>query len=111
MTLSGRYRGYWEQPNFGRQPMTDLVLHFEDCVISGVGEDVVGEFHFLGSYDTQGNLVLVKKYHGKHEVRYVGHYDGEGTIHGTWYIGELWSGPFALTAEPRDVADLPIIDL
>jgi hypothetical protein len=109
--LSGRYRGYWEQVFWGRQPMNDLVLHFEDGIITGDGEDVIGKFTFSGRYDKQGTLVMVKQYLGKHQVHYEGRYDGEGTIHGTWSIGSLWTGPFALAAEPKNVADLPIRDL
>jgi hypothetical protein len=111
MFLSGRYRGYWDQPAFGRQPMNDLVLHFEDGSITGAGEDMIGAFHFTGSYDGRGNLVMVKQYVGLHQVHYEGRYDGEGTIHGTWRIEPFWRGTFALAAEPRDVADLPIRDL
>jgi hypothetical protein len=109
--ISGRYRGYWDQRAYGRQPMTDLVLHFEDGVITGAGEDIVGKFTFSGSYDGQGNLVMVKQYVDKHKVHYRGRYDGEGTIHGTWEIPPFWTGAFALSAEPRNVADLPIRDL
>lgn len=111
MFLSGRYRGHWDQVVYGRQSMGDLVLHFEDGVVTGSGEDVVGKFRFDGTYDAAGNLVMVKTYLGRHQVRYVGRYDGEGTIHGTWTIEPLWSGTFALTPEPRDVAELPIRDL
>ncbi len=111
MFLSGRYRGHWDQSVFGRQAMTDLVLHFEDGHITGAGEDVVGKFRFSGTYDQAGNIVMVKQYLDRHQVVYVGRYDGEGTIHGTWEIPPLWRGTFALTPEPRDVADLPIQDL
>jgi hypothetical protein len=111
MFISGRYRGHWDQKAYGRQPMTDLVLHFEDGRITGAGEDLIGKFTFSGSYDAAGNLVMVKHYLGRHDVVYEGRYDGEGTIHGTWRIEPFWSGTFALAPEPRDVADLPIQDL
>lgn len=112
MFLSGRYRGYWDQLGYGRQPMTDLVLHFEDGVITGAGEDIVGPFSFSGSYDGRGHLVMVKRYANRsHVVHYEGRYDGEGTIHGTWRIEPLWHGTFALSAAPANVADLPIQDL
>jgi hypothetical protein len=97
MYPSGVWRGYWEQPHFGRQPMSDFVLRFADGRVEGEGLDVVGRFTFRGTCDDQGAVVLVKQYLGRHQVLYRGRYDGEGVIHGTWSIGDLWSGPFALT--------------
>ena len=101
MYPSGVWRGYWEQPHFGRQPMNDFTLRFADGVVEGEGRDVIGRFTFHGTCDDQGNVVLVKQYLGRHRVLYRGRYDGEGTIHGTWSIGELWSGPFALSPVRR----------
>jgi len=97
MYPSGVWRGYWEQPLFGRQPMTDFNLRFADGRVEGEGRDVVGRFTVHGTSDDQGAVVLVKQYLGKHRVLYRGRYDGEGVIHGLWSIGEHWSGPFALT--------------
>ena len=38
--------------------------------------------------------------------------DGEGTIHGTWSIGERWSGPFALSpVRSAPNPDVPIQDI
>jgi hypothetical protein len=112
MYPSGEWRGYWEQPGWGRQPMTGLVLHFADGRIEGEGRDVVGRFTFSGEYDERGHVVLVKQYLKKHQVLYQGTYDGEGTIFGQWSISSLWSGNFALApvhAEPDP--DAPIEEI
>jgi hypothetical protein len=112
MYPSGAWRGYWEQTTWGRQPMHNLVLRFADGTIRGDGVDIIGRFVFQGQYDDSGNVALVKHYAGQHSVRYQGHYDGEGTIYGTWSILSLWSGPFALSPERFEVpADAPILTI
>jgi hypothetical protein len=109
MYPSGSWRGYWEQAGWGRQAMTDLELRFTGGLIEGEGRDVIGPFTFHGTYDERGNVRLVKQYVGRHQVEYLGTYDGEGTIFGRWSIGELWSGPFALSPLRGPVApDAPI---
>ena len=97
MYPSGLWRGYWEQPAFGRQPMRKLELRFADGVVEGEGHDIIAPFTFRGTYDERGNVVMVKHYVGKPLVIYRGSYDGEGTIFGTWSIGDFWKGPFALS--------------
>ena len=96
MYPSGAWRGFWEQPIFGKQSMRQLVLRFEGGRIDGDGVDVIGRFTFSGSYDDAGSVALVKQYAGRHQVLYRGAYDGEGSIFGRWSIGEYWSGPFVL---------------
>jgi hypothetical protein len=108
MYPSGRWRGYWEQHGYGRQPMHDLVLRFAGGVIDGEGVDVVGRFTFEGVYDPDGSVTLVKHYLGQHDVLYRGTYDGEGTIWGDWSIGEHYTGPFALSADFSVPPDAPI---
>jgi hypothetical protein len=108
MFPSGSWRGYWEQPGWGRQPMNDLVLRFAGGAVEGEGTDCIGPFTFRGRYDGQGTVTLVKQYLGRHQVLYRGAHDGEGTIFGRWSIGEFWSGPFALRADFRVAADTPI---
>jgi hypothetical protein len=110
MYPSGRWRGHWEQACWGRQAMRELALHFAEGRVSGKGVDVIGPFTFAGEYDDRGNVVLVKQYVGRHQVLYRGRYDGEGTIHGQWTIGEDWRGPFALSPEGHHAdADAPIL--
>jgi|SRR5579883_2605642 len=121
MYPSGVWRGFWEQPAYGRQPMEDFHLRFRDGRVDGHGRDVVGKFVFRGEYDGQtGRVRMVKQYLGKHQVVYDGEPDGEGSIIGTWSIppgfdtdapgpgatgqlkealdalGIVWRGPFLL---------------
>jgi hypothetical protein len=113
MYPSGVWRGFWEQTEFGRQSMSDFRLRFHDGTITGSGTDVVGAFVFRGVFDTKtGEIRMVKQYLGKHQVLYVGQPDGEGSIAGTWSIGPLWSGPFAI--QPvlgRATGEEPIMEI
>lgn len=111
MHFSGSWRGFWEQRFYGRQLMHDLVLHFSDGKVKGSGVDVIGPFTFQGEYDGEGNVAMIKRYVGRHNVLYRGRFDGEGTIFGQWSIGTQWTGPFALSPNlPRSV-DGPIQDI
>jgi hypothetical protein len=96
MYPSGAWRGFWEQPMFGKQSMRQLTLRFECGRIDGDGVDVIGRFTFTGTYDDGGSVAMIKQYVGRHQVLYLGAYDGEGSILGRWSIGDYWSGPFAL---------------
>jgi hypothetical protein len=111
MYPSGLWRGYWEQPLWGRQFMDDFTLKFHDGVVSGGGRDVIGLFLIKGEY--QGTHVsFVKQYVGKHKVVYAGEYDGEGTIHGRWHILGNGAGPFALSpTPPKSRQDAPIQEI
>jgi hypothetical protein len=100
MDFRGRWKGFWEQIVWGRQPMHDLLLSFNDGAIHGSGRDIIGPFTFQGVFDAAtGAVVMTKKYVGRHTVQYHGQYDGEGSIFGRWSIGAEWSGPFALALE------------
>jgi hypothetical protein len=112
MYPSGAWRGYWEQPGWGRQTMDSLYLVFVNGTIEGEGRDVVGSFTFTGTYDTEGHVTLTKRYRGRHSVLYRGTYDGEGTIFGQWTISPYWSGRFALRAVAEmDVTEEPIYEI
>ncbi len=74
--------------------MEDLVVEFSAGQIRGSGRDVVGDFQLQGTMEPGGQVRIIKRYLGKHQVLYVGSYDGEGTLFGTWYIewaGGAWS--------------------
>ena len=100
MYPSGVWRGFWQQKEFGRQPMEDFRLAFRDGIVTGSGTDVIGPFVFRGEYNTQtGRVSMMKQYLGRHRVLYDGHPDGEGCIGGTWSIpgvGDVYTGPFLL---------------
>lgn len=77
--------------------MTPFSLRFAAGRIGGEGRDVVGRFTFAGTCDEQtGEVRLLKQYLGRHQVLYLGQSDGEGSIHGTWHIGEHESGSFRM---------------
>ncbi len=112
MYPSGQWRGYWEQPGYGRQFMNDFTLRFADGQIKGSGQDMVGLFVIEGEYD-QGHIHFVKQYLGRHHVIYSGQYDGEGVIHGTYLVEESgYTGPFALSPVPPKISpDAPIQEI
>lgn len=89
--------------------MEDLVLRFADGQISGRGVDVVGLFTITGDVSHSGELAFVKQYLGQHRVYYAGQYDGEGTIHGRWWITEDNTDQFLLSPTiDKPSATLPI---
>lgn len=86
MFVSGTWRGFWEQPRFGRQEMQAFELRFSGGRVQGSGVDIIGGFTVRGDYDDAGQVTLVKQYLGKHRVEYQGGPDGEGCILGTWVV-------------------------
>ncbi len=87
--------GWWEQSGYGRQPMQRLRLRFAAGAISGTGVDIIGPFTFEGSMTADARVLMIKQYIGRHQVRYVGTYDGEGLLWGEWYIGPF-TGPWLI---------------
>ena len=86
--------GWWEQEEFGRQSMSDLVIEFCDGALSGSGDDIVGRFLIDGRIEG-AQITIQKQYIGKHSIQYHGTTDGEGVYFGDWstggYIGGEWS--------------------
>lgn len=80
--------------------MQQLMLSFDKGQISGTGTDIVGPFTFNGLIEN-GRVSLLKRYTGQHTVSYLGNYDGEGTMHGTWQAG-TFRGPWAIRLEHHD---------
>lgn len=85
--------GWWEQAGYGRQPMDDLELSFENGQIRGFGTDIVGDFLLTGVIDNSG-IRMLKKYIDQHQIEYQGTYDGEGVYFGQWnyagFLGGKW---------------------
>ena len=74
--------------------MEDLVIEFSSGRMRGSGRDMVGDFQMYGTMEPGGRVRIVKQYTGRHQVIYIGNYDGEGTLFGTWLIETLagsWS--------------------
>lgn len=93
--------GWWEQDEWGRQPMTPLRLKFVGNEITGIGMDCIGAFTFVGSFSSAGAVYLRKQYlvPVEHGVDYHGHHDGEGTMSGEWDIDGL-RGPWLIRIAP-----------
>ncbi|MCA9083760.1 MAG: hypothetical protein KDA81_06880 [Planctomycetaceae bacterium] len=87
MTTEFRCTGWWEQTGCGRQPMKSLSLQILQTGILGSGQDMVGTFSLAGKLQPDGTVRILKQYHNRHHVLYVGMYDGEGTMSGLWEIG------------------------
>jgi hypothetical protein len=79
--------GWWEQRGLGRQSMSNLVLDFQGASITGQGRDVIAPFELSGKLRPDGSVEILKQYRYRHSVLYVGNYDGEGTLSGSWDIG------------------------
>ena len=88
--------GWWEQRGWGRQDMQELTLAFDGERVSGSGHDMVGVFRFEGTIDAQGRVAMVKRYFGKHNVDYVGTYDGEGLLQGQWRMWDYDRGTWLI---------------
>jgi hypothetical protein len=102
-----RCEGWWEQRGFGRQPMLELRIRFQDGTIRGSGVDIIGPFKFTGRISTNGRVIMVKRYIGQHRVDYVGSYDGEGTMWGRWRIGPS-RGRWLITLRTSSLHTSPI---
>ena len=113
MYPSGQWEGFWVQERWGRQAMTPFFLTFAGGNVTGKGKDIIGKFVFTGEYDeATGQVRLIKKYLGKHSVLYIGQPDGEGSIQGTWHIGDFWKGPFLIRpAIKKPSGDEPIQEI
>jgi hypothetical protein len=86
--------GWWQQEGYGRQPMHQLHIAFQQSQIVGSGVDMIAPFTLTGNLRSDGVVEIVKQYTGRHTVLYVGQYDGEGTLYGDWDIDGyrgLWS--------------------
>lgn len=106
--------GWWQQAGYGRQPMHQLVIHFEQSQIVGSGIDLIAPFTLNGNLRPDGVVEIVKQYAARHAVLYVGQYDGEGTFYGTWDIDGLqgqWSIKVVRPEGQSDFKDQEIDDV
>jgi hypothetical protein len=83
---SGPWTGFFlEKVGAGRHWM-ELNLTFRSGKIAGDGRDRIGQFVITGRYSAQDGVCRwVKRYIGKHDVRYEGYNEGRG-IWGLWNI-------------------------
>ena len=95
--------GWWEQEHYGRQPMHDLQLTFDNDMVDVRGWDVIGPFRMRGKI-AANQVLLIKHYLGQHDVEYAGTYDGEGVLAGKWRIGEF-TGRWLMKVSPASRSD------
>ncbi len=65
----------------------------------------MGSFTLSGFMEQNGRVRIKKQYTGQHHVMYIGDYDGEGTLFGTWLIDSLagkWSIKLLHDVERRE---------
>ena len=89
---SGRWTGYFLQPQVPGRHLMELNLTFRNGVLTGEGRDWVGPFTVRGRYGVlDGKCHWTKRYVGKHDVFYAGYNEGKG-IWGRWEIAAHVSG-------------------
>lgn len=106
--------GWWQQKAFGRQPMHQLVIYFQQSQIQGSGIDLIAPFTLSGAVRPDGAVEIVKLYAARHSVLYVGQYDGEGTFYGTWDIDGhqgQWSIKIIRSEGQSEIQDQKIDDV
>jgi len=101
--------GWWQQTGFGQQPMEELLIEFTESRVVGSGVDLIAPFTLSGKLRPDGAVEFVKQYIGRHAVLYVGHYDGEGTFHGTWDI-DGFRGQWSIKVIGPTAGDPPEIE-
>lgn len=92
--VSGEWNGFYLEDHNPNRGWMHLYLEFNEGTIKGEGTDYVGPWVLSGTYDKEkAECLWVKRYMGKHEVKYSGKL-GENGITGGWSIAGLISGPF-----------------
>ncbi len=107
---SGQWTGFFLQYWLPGRHTTELELTFRHGELAGQGEDVIGKFTMAGHYNVRsGECEWVKKYVGRHSIRYKGVNEGAG-IWGVWELKQLWGlftdrGGFHIWPLGSDTAD------
>jgi hypothetical protein len=107
--LSGRWRGLSTQES---ERITETIFfRFNAGQIFGEGTDRDGDFRMVGSYDSQGNIFMVRIYHvctyGPEHTgipyEYRGNWDGD-LIAGSWHVAHYpeEGGPFEMWPEREE---------
>jgi hypothetical protein len=83
---SGEWFGFYTYSSSSRRFLMDLILEFQNGIISGDGSDGVGPFTIHGYYsEASGDCGWSKTYVGRHTVDYTGFRENKG-IWGTWTL-------------------------
>ncbi len=54
-------QGWWEPRVYGRQPITALMIHFQDRRLLGRGTDIIGSFEMNGTVNDNGQELKPRK--------------------------------------------------
>lgn len=102
---SGPWTGFFlQRPLYAGRNRMSLALWFRDGRLDGEGRDRVGRFVLRGHYDTEsGEVVMRKRYLGRHEIFYRGYNDAGMGIWGTWAIEGYMTDGFHIW--PEGMAD------
>jgi len=86
--LSGGWTGFFlQRPVFTGRIGMSLSLWFREGRVDGEGRDRLGRFLLRGYYQTaSGEVMMHKRYLGRHEIFYRGYNDPGLGIWGTWTI-------------------------
>jgi len=83
---SGPWIGFYNYRPGGERHYMSLTLEFAGGIVTGSGNDDIGFFTIVGTYDIQElECNFIKTYPGSHEVSYRGFREGRG-IWGVWEI-------------------------
>eukprot|EP00457_Paulinella_chromatophora_P002111 gb/GEZN01002115.1/.p1 GENE.gb/GEZN01002115.1/~~gb/GEZN01002115.1/.p1 ORF type:complete len:796 (-),score=107.06 gb/GEZN01002115.1/:249-2603(-) len=108
----GAVSGWYSQPDGDRFDMHLEFFTMENHVIRGQGDDGIGAFTVMGSYDTSRKTAhFIKQYVGAHKLNYAGSYarqeNGDIEMAGMWDVVPAdgsWRGPFEFSLKRRDVS-------
>ena len=83
---SGQWVGFYVYTYRSNRYLMDLILEFQNGIISGEGADGIGMFVIDGRYyPREGECSWIKTYVGRHSVEYTGFREQKG-IWGTWTL-------------------------
>ena len=83
---SGQWVGFYTYSTRSQRYLMDLVLEFQNGIVSGEGADGIGFFTIRGRYyPKESECFWLKTYVGRHSVEYTGYREQKG-IWGTWKL-------------------------
>jgi hypothetical protein len=98
---SGEWEGFFLDSRIRGKGEMNILLHFQDGVVTGRGTDPVGGFSFRGHYNAEGLICVMTKSYTTHEVLYDGRADENG-IWGTWSLLRNTSGGFHIWPKKKE---------
>ncbi|KAL6050638.1 hypothetical protein QOT17_013568 [Balamuthia mandrillaris] len=103
--MEKRWVGYYIKGTFKASMTLNLVWHDQEKRISGLGQDVAGQYSWSGCFDRKGNVTMAKTYTNGTAVHFTGKLKGK-EMKGSWNIGNFYCGTFYICqakAKPRSL--------